>query len=115
MQAAILQKPGLFVVEEREIPRPGPDELLVKTKACGICTSEIDFYLGKAPGLSYPRFIGHEPAGIVEEVGATSQGYSVGDHVSVWSEGKSYAEYFTTKAAYAYKLLPSTPFEEALR
>jgi L-iditol 2-dehydrogenase len=114
MQAAILQKPGLFVVEEREIPRPGPDELLVRTKACGICTSEIDFYLGKAPGLSYPRFIGHEPAGIVEEVGSDVQGYSVGDHVSVWSEGKSYAEYSITKAAYAYKLLPSTPFEEAL-
>ena len=114
MRAAILQKPGLFVVEEREIPTPGPDELLVRTKACGICTSEIDFYLGKAPGLSYPRFIGHEPAGIVEEVGKGVEGFAVGDRVSVWSEGKSYAEYFVTKAAYAYKLLPATLFEEAL-
>ncbi len=114
MQAAILQKPGLFTVEDMEIPQPGPDELLVRTKACGICTSEIDFFLGKAPGLSYPRFIGHEPSGIVEEVGKDVQGFTVGDHVSVWSEGKSYAEYFVTKAAYAYKLLRSTPFEEAL-
>jgi L-iditol 2-dehydrogenase len=114
MQAAILQKPGLFTLEEMDIPRPGPDELLVKTKACGICTSEIDFYLGKAPGLSYPRFIGHEPAGIVEEVGKDVQGFAVGDHVSVWSEGKSYAEYFVTKASYAYRLLPAIPFDEAL-
>jgi threonine dehydrogenase-like Zn-dependent dehydrogenase len=114
MQAAILQKPGLFTIEEMEIPRPGPDELLVRTKACGICTSEIDFYLGHAPGLSYPRFIGHEPAGIVEEVGSEVQGFAEGDHVSVWSEGKAYAEHFVTKAAFAYKLLPETPFDEAL-
>lgn len=114
MQAAILQKPGQFTIEEMDIPRPAPDELLVRTQACGICTSEIDFYLGKAPGLSYPRFIGHEPSGIVEEVGEEVQGFRAGDHVSVWSEGKSYAEYFTTKAAYAYRLRPETPFAEAL-
>ncbi len=114
MQAAILQKPGSFILEEMEIPHPKPDELLVKTKVCGICTSELDFYLGKAPGLTYPRFIGHEPAGVVEEVGEEVQGFAVGDRVAVWSEGKAYAEYFVTKAAYAYKLLPATPFEEAL-
>lgn len=114
MQAAILQKPGSFHVEEMAIPRPQPDELLVRTKACGICTSELDIFLGKAPGLDYPRFIGHEPAGIVVEVGDKVEGFAPGDHVSVWSEGKSYAEYFVTKAAYAYRLLPTTPFEEAL-
>ncbi len=114
MQAAILQKPGLFTIEEMDVPKPAPDELLVRTQACGICTSEIDFYLGHAPGLSYPRFIGHEPSGIVEEVGGEVTGFALGDHVSVWSEGKSYAEYFTTKASYAYKLKPETPFEEAL-
>ncbi len=114
MQAAILQKPGSFLVEEMAIPRPQPDELLVKTKACGICTSELDIFLGKAPGLDYPRFIGHEPAGTVIEVGDKVEGFAPGDHVSVWSEGKSYAEYFVTKSAYAYKLLPSTTLEEAL-
>ncbi len=114
MQAAILQKPGSFRVEEMAIPKPQADELLVRTKACGICTSELDQYLGKAPGLDYPRFIGHEPAGIVVETGENVEGFAPGDHVSVWSEGKSYAQYFTTKAAYAYKLLPGTPLEQAL-
>jgi L-iditol 2-dehydrogenase len=114
MQAAILQAPGKFTIEERPIPDIGPDELLVRTKACGICTSEIDFWTGKAKGLEYPRFIGHEPAGIVEEVGKDVEGFEVGDHVSVWSEGKAYAEYFATKADYAAKLRPDTVLEQAL-
>ena len=114
MHAAILERPGRFRVEERPIPSIEPDELLVRTRACGICTSELDIWLGRLPGLEYPRFIGHEPAGIVEAVGAEVRGFSVGDHVSVWSEGKGFAEYFATKAEYAAKLLPSTVLEEAL-
>jgi len=114
MQAAILQGPGKFTIEERPIPPIAPDELLVKTKACGICTSELDMWLGKAVGLDFPRFIGHEPSGIVEGVGGNVTGFHVGDHVSVWSEGKSYAEYFATKAAFAVKLRKETPLEEAI-
>ncbi len=114
MQAAILQGPGKFTIEERPVPEPGPDELLVKTTACGICTSEVGFWTGEAKGLEYPRFIGHEPSGIVERVGSGTTAFAPGDHVSVWSEGKSYAEFFTTKADYAAKLKPGTSLEEAL-
>ncbi len=114
MQAAILQAPGRFTIEERPIPAVGRDELLVKTRFCGICTSELEIWLGKLQGLEYPRFIGHEPSGVVEEVGQDVEGFSAGDHVSVWSEGKSYAEYFSTKASYAAKLRPDTPLEHAI-
>ncbi len=114
MKAAILQAPGKFTIEERPIPTIGDDELLVKTSACGICTSEIGFWNGEAKGLEYPRFIGHEPAGIVQEVGKNVPGFAAGDHVSVWSEGKAYAEYFSTKADYAAKLQPATVLEQAL-
>jgi L-iditol 2-dehydrogenase len=114
MYAAILQAPGTFTIEERPVPNIETDELLVRTKACGICTSEIDFWTGNAKGLEYPRFIGHEPAGIVEKVGKDVKGFDVGDHVSVWSEGKSYAEFFATKADYAAKIRPDTVLEQAL-
>ena len=114
MRAAVLQKPGSFLVQDMPIPIPEPDELLVKTRACGVCTSELDIFLGKAPGLEYPRFIGHEPAGVVVGVGEKVEGYAPGDHVSVWSEGKSYAEYFVTKAAHAHRLLRETPLDLAL-
>lgn len=114
MHAAMLQAPGKFTVETVPIPVPGDDEILVRTKACGICTSELDIWEGRLEGLEYPRFIGHEPSGIVEAVGRKVKSFSPGDHVSVWSEGKSYAEFFTTPAAYAAKLHPGTPLELAL-
>jgi threonine dehydrogenase-like Zn-dependent dehydrogenase len=114
MQAAFLQGPGRFTVEERPVPVPGPDELLVRTAACGICTSEIEIWKGSLPGLEYPRFIGHEPSGVVVEVGAAVRDFAPGDHISAWSEGKSYAEYFTTPVKYAMKLRPDTRLEEAL-
>ena len=114
MRAAILQAPGKFTVETMPIPVPGDDELLVRTRACGICTSELDIWQGRLEGLEYPRFIGHEPSGIVEATGKNVKEFSPGDHVSVWSEGKSYAEFFITPAAYAAKLLPATPLEQAL-
>jgi len=114
MQAAILQRPRLFTLEDRPRPEVGYDEVLVQTKASGICTSELDIWEGKAIGLEFPRFIGHEPAGIVAAVGSRVTSIAVGDHVAAWSEGKSYAEYFVSKESYLYKLKKETPFECAL-
>lgn len=114
MKAAILQGPGKFTVEERPMPVVKDHEILVKTKACGICTSELDMWEGKAQGLEYPRFIGHEPSGIVEAIGKEVRGISVGDHVSAWSEGQGYAEYFAAHEDHVYKLAKATSLEHAL-
>lgn len=114
MKAAILQGPRRFTVENIPVPDIRPDEVLVRTMASGICTSELDMWEGKATGLEFPRFIGHEPAGIVEAVGTDVRHFSAGDHVAAWSEGKSYAEFFTSKEAHLYKLRHETPFEYAL-
>ena len=114
MKAAILHAPQKFIIEEYPVPQIKDDEILVRTKASGICTSELDMWEGKAKGLEFPRFIGHEPAGIVEVVGKEVTSIKEGDHVAAWSEGKSYAELFATKEAYVYKLQKETPFEHAL-
>jgi L-iditol 2-dehydrogenase len=114
MTAALLQGPGRFTLENRPVPVPGPDDILVRTTSCGICTSELEIWRGKIPDLTYPRLIGHEPSGIVEAVGANVTGFAVGDPVAVWSEGNGYAEYFVSKAAYAYKLRSDTDRQEAL-
>lgn len=114
MRTAILQSPGRFTLESRPAPDPGPGEILVRTSVCGICTSEVGIWEGKAPGLEYPRFIGHEPSGVVEAVGDGVRSFSPGDHVSVWSEGKSFAEYFVAPAEYAFRLRKETPMHEAL-
>src|SRR5262249_60239914 len=52
-----------------EVPRPsaGPGELLVRVAACGVCASDVmEWYMRPRA----PLFIGHEPAGMVAEVGA---------------------------------------------
>jgi L-iditol 2-dehydrogenase len=114
MKAAILQRPKEFLLQELPMPELRPDEILVRTKASGICTSELDMWEGKAIGLEFPRFIGHEPSGIVEAIGKDVSTIEVGDHVAAWSQGKSYAEFFVGKEVHMYKLRKEIPFDEAL-
>jgi len=114
MKAAVLQKPGEFIIEEMEIPSIKPDEILVKVKACGICTSELDMWEGKAVGLEFPRFIGHEVAGVVEKTGENVTNFQTGDHVAIFAEGKGYAEYVAIPEKFAIKINKNTEFEHAL-
>jgi len=65
-------------VEERPVPEPGPRDILVELRACGICGSDLmDWYL--APRA--PLVLGHEPTGVVVEVGREVEGFSEGDRV----------------------------------
>src|SRR5437660_9396166 len=114
LQAAILEKPWNFVLKELPLPALENDEILVCTKACGICTSELGMWEGKSIGLDFPRFIGHEPAGVVAAGGKDVKSISPGDRVAVWSDGKGYAEQLVTREDYVYKLANETKFEQAL-
>ncbi|WP_132244215.1 zinc-binding alcohol dehydrogenase family protein [Marinisporobacter balticus] len=68
-------------VEKPEIKNS--KEVLVKIKATGICGSDIHIYHGTSPVATYPRIIGHEAVGIVEEVGTDVSKVKVGDHVII--------------------------------
>lgn len=114
MRAAILQAPRRFEVVERPIPEPGPGEIRVRAEVCGMCTGELDQFEGRAANLDYPRFIGHEVSGVVDAIGPRVENVKVGDRVTVYSEGKGYAEYSVVPASWAVKLAESTPFELAL-
>ncbi len=59
------------------------DEILVKIKAAGICGSDVSIYLGKSPVATYPRIMGHEMTGIVEEIGEKVTKFKKGDHVII--------------------------------
>jgi 2-desacetyl-2-hydroxyethyl bacteriochlorophyllide A dehydrogenase len=69
------------------IPKPGPNEILVKVAACGICGSDLHIYLWELGAdrivAHLPTVIGHEPAGEVVELGAGVSGFKVGDHVAL--------------------------------
>lgn len=80
MRAAVYYTQSDVRVEERQIPEIGPGEVLVRTEACGLCGSEaMEWY--QAPRA--PRILGHEPAGVIVDVGEGVAGYAVGDRVFV--------------------------------
>jgi len=73
-------------IEEIPIPSPGPDEVLVKMKATGICGSDVHIaFEGVTPTGFLPITLGHEPSGVVAEPGANVTEWKEGDRVVVSS------------------------------
>jgi S-(hydroxymethyl)glutathione dehydrogenase / alcohol dehydrogenase len=81
MKAAILHSPlSDLVIAEVAVAAPGPREVLIRTKACGVCHSDLNFIDGLYPA-PLPCVPGHEAAGVVEAVGADVTVLKPGDHV----------------------------------
>ena len=81
MKAAVMRANNApLELEDVQIDSPGPGEVLVKTVASGICHSDLTVLEGGLP-LPPPCVLGHEPAGIVEEVGDGVADFAPGDHV----------------------------------
>jgi 2-desacetyl-2-hydroxyethyl bacteriochlorophyllide A dehydrogenase len=83
MRALRVARPGLWSVEEVPTPRPGHSEVLLATKAAGICGSDLHILAGEFPPTPYPIVPGHEFAGLVADVGDGVQGLKAGDRVAV--------------------------------
>ncbi len=81
MKAAVFREVNVpMEIEEVEVSKPGPREVLIRTKAAGICHSDMHFFNGTYPG-QVPMVLGHESAGIVEQVGSDVHYVKPGDHV----------------------------------
>jgi propanol-preferring alcohol dehydrogenase len=85
MKAAVVKAFGKpLVIEDVPVPVPGPGELLVKLKACGVCHTDLHAASGDWPVKPVPPFIpGHEAAGIVAALGSGVTDFKVGDAVGV--------------------------------
>jgi S-(hydroxymethyl)mycothiol dehydrogenase len=70
-------------VEELTVDPPGPREVLVRVQACGLCHSDLHVVETKGRGDRFPILLGHEGAGIVEEVGGDVRSVAPGDRVVV--------------------------------
>lgn len=82
MKALLLTEYKNLEVTEFDDPSTGPNDLLIKVKACGICGSDIHGYDGSSGRRIPPLVMGHEAAGEVVEVGENVTEFSVGDHVT---------------------------------
>ncbi len=84
-----------FVQVEVETPTAGPGQILIETKAAGLCHSDVGIMEDEKwlDIMELPAIPGHEIAGVVAAVGDDATGYAVGDRVCVWpigTAGKSY-------------------------
>lgn len=73
-------------IEEREIPKAGPGQLLVKVHTVGICGTDVHFYTHGEIGPfkpTKPMIMGHESCGIVAGLGPDVTGFNIGDRVAV--------------------------------
>ncbi len=68
-------------VTDVDVPVPGPNDVLVKVMACGICLSDVHLLDGSLPGPLPVVTPGHESAGVVEQVGDLVAGWTPGDRV----------------------------------
>lgn len=81
MKAAVLEQFGApLVIRDLEIAGPGPQEVLLKTAAVGLCHSDLHYIGGMRP-FPLPGVLGHEVSGIVEAVGPGVKDLQPGDHV----------------------------------
>jgi L-iditol 2-dehydrogenase len=80
MRAAVYRRNDDVRIEEMPVPRPGPGEFLMRTRASGICGSDVmEWYRAKRA----PCVLGHEVAGEVAELGPGVEGWRKGDRVFV--------------------------------
>lgn len=84
MKQFVTLKPMELVFQD--VPKPeikSSNEVLVKVKSAGICGSDVHIYRGTSPVATYPRVMGHEVVGIIEEIGSGVKKVKRGDHVIV--------------------------------
>jgi L-iditol 2-dehydrogenase len=128
MKAAFIVAPKKFEIRDIPMPEISDDEMLVKIKACGVCSSDMPGYVDSVSEemkkrMPFPRRAGHEPAGTVAEVGKNVKSYKAGDRITGFFASECYAEYVTCDPAdrlarghgsIIEKIPDGIPFEHAL-
>ncbi|KAJ6550016.1 chaperonin 10-like protein [Mycena capillaripes] len=111
-------EPFSRTIEDRGVPTPGPEELLVRVEAAGL--NPVDAHIGKRPIPSWadmPTVPGAEASGVVVAVGNKVEGFKVGDRVAFGTGGQkvdvsSYQQYSLADWNLTTKLPPNISFEQ---
>lgn len=146
MKAAVFHgPPGSWpekpiAIEEVPRPAPGPKDVLIKVAACGLCHTDLTYLQGAPMPKAPPIILGHEPSGIVTEVGAEVKSIEPGQRVMISTiipclscsfcrsgqenlcanavvvgatQDGAFAEYVAAPATGVYLLPDSLPLEES--
>ncbi|MBV8550473.1 MAG: galactitol-1-phosphate 5-dehydrogenase [Acidobacteriaceae bacterium] len=82
MKALLLSEYGRLDTVDVPMPRPGPDDVLVRVEACGICGSDVHGYDGSSGRRIPPLIMGHEAAGTIAAVGTNVSRFKQGEPVT---------------------------------
>lgn len=140
MRAWSVSSPGPMsshplVLEDRAVPRPAPDEVLVRVRTCGVCRTDLHLCEGDLRPRRRGVVPGHQAVGVVATAGQQAKRFRVGDRVGVawlrhtcgtcwacragkenlcsqsrytgWDDDGGFAEYCVVPEAYAYELPPA--------
>src|SRR5205809_2789106 len=83
MKANVFEGVNRIAIKLKEVPKPGYNEALVRVTLTTICGTDLHILKGEYPvkaGLT----IGHEPVGVIEEIGPGITGYKTGERVLIW-------------------------------
>ena len=115
MRALVIQEGGRLVIEDRPVPEPGADQVLVRVNGAGINRADLLQRAGRypAPPGVPPDIPGLEFAGVVEAVGSGVTTPCAGDRVMGIVAGGGQAEYLVTAAAHCARIPPNLDLVEA--
>ena len=82
MKAIVVAGKHKYELKDMPVPQPGEKDVLIKVDVCGVCGTDAHIYEGTFPA-DFPVIIGHEFAGVVQEVGEEVKNFRIGDPVTV--------------------------------
>lgn len=109
-RVALLSGKGKIELIEEDVPSLSKEDVLIKVRACGICSGDIYGFLGYPVWFNLPSPLGHEPSGEVVETGANVSKVSKGDHVTALG-GPGYSDFIVVNEKYVEKVPSDLPFE----
>jgi propanol-preferring alcohol dehydrogenase len=84
MRAMLLEAPRTLLREvDLPVPAPGPEQVLVRVQACGVCRTDLHVTDGELPDPKLPLVLGHEIIGSVAQKGERVERFAVGDRIGV--------------------------------
>jgi len=79
----LAQEDSPLRLEDMPTPQPGVGEVRIRVSACGVCHTELDEIEGRTPPPSFPRILGHQVVGRIDQVGGGVAGERIGERVGV--------------------------------